>query len=269
MGNVEIIKANSVTALDTRHRDCVLISGSHGGLYTSYLAANAGVRGVILNDAGVGKDDAGIQVLDYFDAIGRPAATVSHASARIGDAEDMAARGRISHVNKAAERLGCRVGARAIDCAEMMRAAPSPTSEPPAQKEGRNVLRANAGEPEVIGMDSVALVEAADAARVVVGASHGALMAGDPKTALGVKPVAAVFNDAGVGIDQAGLGRLPPLDEWGVPAATVAASTARIGDARSMWATGIISHFNRRAAELGIRAGMTCQEFVETILRQS
>ena len=40
---------------------------------------------MILNDAGVGRDEAGIAALAYLDALGIAAATVSHESCRIGD----------------------------------------------------------------------------------------------------------------------------------------------------------------------------------------
>jgi len=73
---------------------------------------------------------------------------------------------------------------------------------------------------------------------------------------------AALFNDAGIGIDEAGVTRLPALDARGIAAATVAAASARIGDARSTYEDGILSRVNRRAAALGIAPGMTARDFV-------
>ena len=40
------------------------MAASHGGVYAAYLAAVSKVRGVILNDAGLGLDRAGIGGLD-------------------------------------------------------------------------------------------------------------------------------------------------------------------------------------------------------------
>ena len=57
------------------HRSHVVVSGSYGGRYNSFNAAKWGVRGVIMNDAGVGKDDAGICGLAYLDQIDLAAAT--------------------------------------------------------------------------------------------------------------------------------------------------------------------------------------------------
>jgi len=51
-----------------------------------------------------------------------------------------------------------------------------------------------------------------------------------------------------------------------VAAATVAADSARIGDARSAWETGRLSHVNRLAGFLGAEPGITTQDFVELVL---
>src|SRR5690606_17824690 len=64
------------------------------------------------------------------------------------------------------------------------------------------------------------------------------------------------FNDAGVGVDRAGIGGLLILDELGTPAVAVSHRTARIGDARDTAERGVIHHFNVAASAIGIRAGM-------------
>ena len=252
----DVLAADSVTHLDSRHRDQVVLGGSHGGVYAGYLAAKAGVRAVILSDAGVGKDQAGIGALAYLDALGMAAATVGHMSARIGDGADFLARGVISHVNRTAAGVGCAPGQRCRDCAEALRAAPAWHGAPPDYEEGRVLLRERAGEPEVWGLDSASLLAAGDEDRVLITGSHGALPGGQAELALGVRARAAVFNDAGVGIDRVGIARLAALDAIGVPAATVAAMSARIGDARSTWDDGRVSYVNDLAAALGARPGM-------------
>ena len=97
--------------------------------------------------------------------------------------------------------------------------------------------------------------------------SHGGLLGGRPDTALKADALAALFNDAGIGIDEAGVTRLPALDSRGIAAGTVAASSARIGDARSTYEDGILTRVNRRAAALGLAPGMTAREFVEIVRR--
>ncbi len=75
---------------------------------------------------------------------------------------------------------------------------------------------------------------------IVVTGSHGGLLGGKPETALKYDALAALFNDAGIGIDEAGTTRLAALDARGIAAATVAADSARIGDARSTYEDGIL-----------------------------
>jgi len=263
---VDVITTNSVTKLDERHRGHVLLGGSHGGVYAGYLAAKAQVRAVVLNDAGVGKDQAGIGSLAYLEALGMAAATVSHASARIGDGEDFLARGVISHVNTIAAGLGCAAGQSCRDCAERLRGAPAWRGVPPVYEESRTLLHGVPGAPEVWGLDSASLIAPADAGHIVIAGSHGGLPGGVPGNALRHPALAAVFNDAGVGIDHAGISRLPALDEMGIAAATVAADSARIGDARSAWETGHLSHVNRLAERAGGEPGLSTRAFVDLLL---
>ncbi|HEX6980915.1 MAG TPA: hypothetical protein VF342_16615 [Alphaproteobacteria bacterium] len=269
MSHASIIVVDSVTTLDGNHRDAVLVAGSHGGVIAAYLAAKAGARAAILNDAGVGLDGAGIAGLPYLAAIGMAAATVGHMSARIGDGADALARGIISHANEIAVRIGVHPGQKCAEAAARLRAGPRPHAPPPAYAEARFVLRAHADGPQVWGLDSVGKVLPEDRGRILVIGSHGGLHGGRPETALPVEARAAVFNDAGGGADDAGLTRLPVLDARGMPAATVACMSARIGDARSMWETGILSHVNEAARTLGARPGQAVQEFVRLVARSA
>ncbi len=73
-----VICSVSATKLGEAHRGQVVICGSHGGVYCGYLAAYAGLRAVILNDAGIGLDQAGLGCLDYCEQLGMAAATCAH-----------------------------------------------------------------------------------------------------------------------------------------------------------------------------------------------
>ena len=261
---VSIAVLDSITKLTDDHRGQVVVAASHGAEYAAYLAAKGGVRAVILNDAGVGKDDAGISGLPYLDALGLAAATIGHRSARIGDGADMMARGTISHVNRAAQALGCASGQRCREAAETLRRAEVTDASPPPQSENRILLRG--GAPEVWGLDSASLLVPEDSGRVIVCGSHGEALGGQPETALKYDAVAAVFNDAGIGMDDAGISRLPALDGRDIPAATVSAVSARIGDARSIYEDGVISRVNETAAKLGAKRGMRTREFVDLVI---
>jgi hypothetical protein len=64
----------------------------------------------VFNDAGIGKDEAGIAALAMLDAVGQAAVAVAHTSARIGEAADTWKDGVISRVNAAARAAGYRSG---------------------------------------------------------------------------------------------------------------------------------------------------------------
>ena len=107
----------------------------------------------------------------------------------------------------------------------------------------------------IVIVDSAALVEPADAGQIVVTASHGGLIGGYPPAALKVDAFAAVFNDAGMGAENCGITRLPALQARGIAGLTVAAMSARIGEARSTFHDGVVSAVNAVAASLGARVG--------------
>ena len=241
----------------------VLVAGSHGGIIAAYLGATAGVHALVLNDAGLGKDRAGIAGLFYLDEIGMAAAAVDCMSARIGNGADMLARGVISHANAFAALCGVVAGQSCRDAAERMRRAAAPRAAPPPYAEGR--WRIAAGTPEVWALDSTGKVVPEDAGRILVIGSHGALLGGRRESALAVDAAAAVFNDAGIGADRIGISRLPALAARGIPAAAVDCMSARIGDGRSMWETGLISHMNAVAARIGVAQGMSVQHFARAI----
>jgi uncharacterized protein YunC (DUF1805 family) len=260
-----VLVADSITRVGADAAGGVVINGSHGGIYAAYLAAKLRVAAAVFNDAGVGRNEAGIAGLDYLAGLGIPAAAVGHETARIGDGSDMMARGRITHANSPAIALGCRAGMACRDAAAALQQAGPSLREPPPALEAAFLLVAEA--PAVWALDSASLVGAEQVGAIVVTGSHGGLLGGRPETALKIDALAALFNDAGIGIDEAGLTRLPALDSRGIVAGTVAASSARIGDARSTYEDGILTRVNQRAAAFGIAPGMTAREFVQIVQR--
>lgn len=262
MNPIQVVAAESVTELGDV-AGTVLVAGSHGGIIAAYLGAKAGAHALILNDAGLGKDRAGIAGLFYLEDIGMAAAAVDSMSARIGDGADMLARGVISHANAYAALCGVVAGMSCREAAARMKAAAQPRSKPPPYAEGR--WRVANGPPEVWALDSVGKIESGDAGRILVIGSHGALHGGRPESALGVDAAAAAFNDAGVGADRIGITRLPVLAARGIAAVTVDCMSARIGEGRSMWESGLISHVNATASRLGVARGMTVREFAASV----
>ena len=118
------------------------------------------------------------------------------------------------------------------------------------------------GAREVILVDSASLIETGDTGKIVVTGSHGGLLGGKRQTAVKHLVFAAIFNDAGVGCDRAGISRLPALDAANIAGATVSAWSERIGDAHSSYADGYVSAVNRRGEGLGGEVGLSCRELV-------
>ena len=129
--------ADSVTTLGEEVRGKVLVAGSHGGIVAAYLGASAGAHALILNDAGIGKDRAGIAGLAWLEAIGMAAATVDCMSARIGDGADTLEHGVISHANRYAAACGVAAGQPCREAAERLREAAPPHRKPPHYADAR------------------------------------------------------------------------------------------------------------------------------------
>jgi hypothetical protein len=260
-----ILTTDSITRIGSEAAGAVVVNGSHGGTYAAYLAAKLRVAAAVFNDAGIGRDRAGISGLDYLEGLAIAAAAIGHDTARIGDGADMMARGLVTHANPSARALGCSTGMTCREAAGCLQRAGSGGGEPPPEREGAFALFSEP--PCAWALDSASLVGPEHKGTVVVTGSHGGLLGGRPETALKYDALAALFNDAGIGIDEAGVTRLPALEARGVAAGTVAAASSRIGDARSTYEDGILSRVNPCAAALGIAPGMPAREFVAIVRR--
>ncbi len=256
----------SVTELTAACRGRHVVVGSHGGPITARYALSCGVASVIFHDAGVGLDDAGVRSLILLQAAGVPAAAVAHDSARIGDPLDMLARGRVSRLNRAANDLGAQADRPVGQIAALFACAPmrdAPTVAQAAFVAGRFPLDAG-----VVGLDSASDLAAVDDGLIVVTGSHGGLPGHDVARAAKARPRFISFNDAGRGIDDAGVARLAVLDAQEIAAVAVDAWSARIGDARSSWETGVVSAVNATAAALGVTEGMALRAAVDAVRAQ-
>ena len=264
--NTPII-TDSVTILDAGAHGRAALAASHGGIFAAYLAAKAGLKAVVLCDAGVGRERAGIAGLEYLDRIGTAAATVGHRSARIGDGADCVERGMISHVNARAAKLGIGPGMRAEEALRRLTATHlAPAREPPPLAETRHpIVEAEAPEVPIYAVDSASLVAPQDAGAIILTGSHGALLGGRPQSAVKHPVFAALFNDADFGVDDAGISRLPALDERGIAGATVSAFSARIGDGLSTYRDGFVTAVNATARRYGGEIGISAAELVRRL----
>jgi hypothetical protein len=258
---------DSVTQLDASARGEVVVCGSPGALYPAWLAANAGVRAIVLNDAGLGRHSAGIAGVAWLGGLGIAACAIDYRSARIGDGEDMMAGGTVSMVNDVAARHGCLPGHTCRQIARCLLANAEEPEHAEVPEIGETRLRiANSGHREVWALDSLTLARPEDRRAILVTGSHGGLFGNRPDHALEVDVFAAFFNDAGGGKEDAGFSRLAPLAQRGVAAATVSCHTARIGDGRSTYDTGVLSRVNEVAGRLELREGLSMREAVARLV---
>jgi hypothetical protein len=108
--HVRTFLINSISAVSEEMRGQIVITGSHGGVSAAHLALAHPPALVVFNDAGVGLDHAGTRSLEILQSHGVAACTVSHLSARIGEAESTLRTGQISHANLRAQANGIATG---------------------------------------------------------------------------------------------------------------------------------------------------------------
>lgn len=92
--------------------DAVIVTGSHAGDSAARFVLEHGEHPfvVFFNDAGIGKDRAGISGLSLLQTRDIAAAAYSYESARIGEARDGLENGIITHLNVAAAALDIWIG---------------------------------------------------------------------------------------------------------------------------------------------------------------
>ncbi len=114
-GRGRIVLVDTITKVGPEDAGARVVAASHGGSSSAEFALAVPLAAVFFNDAGVGKDEAGIAALAFLQQRGIAAGAVSHTSARIGDAADMWENGVISYVNAAAAALGYSPGGKLQD----------------------------------------------------------------------------------------------------------------------------------------------------------
>lgn len=95
------------------------------------------------------------------------------------------------------------------------------------------------------------------AGKVVISGSHGGMYPAAISSLAGARAV--LFNDAGIGLEQAGVAGVLALAGVGVAAAGVDCNSCHIGSANDMLERGVLSTVNSVAMTLGLTTGMTVQ----------
>ena len=121
LGVRQVLLLDSITWLAEEDAGHIVVSGSHGGRSAGDYAIRWPLLLCCFNDAGVGKDRAGIVALDMLEARGTPAVAYGHLSARIGEARDAWDNGIVTHANACARALGLAIGESLRDAITRLR----------------------------------------------------------------------------------------------------------------------------------------------------
>ena len=123
--------------------------------------------------------------------------------------------------------------------------------------EVHKVVRESGGLRVVIA-DSATSITPDNKNDIVVDGSHCGANVADYVLQGGARGM--IGNDAGIGLESAGIAALKILDEHRIPAAAVASISAEIGVGQSTYDEGVISTVNEVAKKMGVTAGTTAKE---------
>jgi hypothetical protein len=246
------------------HLDDVAVGASFAGAPIAAMVLRPGVKAWIAHEGGPGKDEAGVSGLALAQRFGVPAAAIATMTAGLSRGMTLIS-GTVSRANEPAAALGVRPGQKGGEAARLLLAAPRGRSY-----ELHGIIDESIHEVEIAPKGRIYAVWSFSRVRgehpddVFCVASHGGKVMAE--YALQVRPRGLIANDAGRGLDDSGTDGLHVLDEHGIPAATVSAGSARLGDALSTYRDGIISAANAAARSRGVRIDMPAREAAHLML---
>ena len=236
----------------------VVVGCSYAGASTVSNILPRGMKAIIGHDAGIGKDRAGINGLMLCESLGIPMAAVEGRTAELSNGNSLY-EGVISSANDAAARLGVVIGQPARQAAELLLAAHPGRpvmQEVDVDLELHELGRGSSGRilarvwlldlPDTYPNDVFAL------------GTHSARVAAEHAFRWNVK--GWVANDAGMAKNDTGIEALGICGVRGMPAASVSAFSACIGDAMSTYRDGVISAVNEPGRRLGITVGTAARD---------
>jgi uncharacterized protein YunC (DUF1805 family) len=242
----------------------VAVGASFAGAPTAAMAMRPGVKAWIAHEGGPGKDDAGVSGLPLAQRFGIPAAAIATMTAGLSRGMTLIT-GKVSQANQAAMALGVRPGETGGEAAKRMLKAPKGKPCNLHDIIDESIHEVEIGpRGRIYAVWSFSRVKGQHPNEVFCVASHGGKVMAE--YALAVKPRGLIANDAGGGLDNSGTDGLELMDLQNIPAATVSADSARIGDALSTYRDGIISAANASARKIGVRAGMAAKEAAHLML---
>jgi uncharacterized protein YunC (DUF1805 family) len=276
-----IVLLDSLGDLQLNNTSPILVCGSHcgGNRNLARQVKICHVKAVFLNNAGIGKNQAGIRGLAHYQAEHILACAVDHKNAEIGIARDTWESGIISHTNTKAEESGIKIGDSVQEAvAKIIHLINLPIStqknenfESPIDMKEENSskddlkkqFQAQIEGVSITVADSITFLNDKNAGDIVVCGSHGGVSAGEYAQKYGVKAV--FFIDAGIGKNNAGIKSLDSLSDAGILACTVDCMSAEIFNGQDVLENGIITVCNQLAKSRNIKAKMTVKEAIRNI----
>ena len=273
-----VILLDSLGDLQPDNTRPILVCASHCGDNGAFARKlkNCHVKVVFLNNAGIGKNQAGISGLSHYQAENILACAVDHYSAEIGVARDTWESGIISHTNTLAEAAGIQIGdsvqeavAKIINLPTLGQKNKNAESLSNEEKENSSKLDLKKQfQMQIDGVnitvtDSITFLNEGNAGDIVVCGSHGGVSAGHYAQKNHLKAV--FFNDAGIGKNNAGIKSLDSLSDAGILACTVDCMSAEIFNGQDMLDNGIITVCNQLAKTRNIKEKMTVKEAIKYI----
>lgn len=277
-----VVLLDSLGDLQPGNTSPILVCGSHcgGNRDLAQSVKNCHVKAVFLNNAGVGKNQAGIRGLSYYETENILACAVDHNSAEIGIARDTWESGIISHTNTQAKTAGIQTGDSVKEAiAKIINIIKHPLStqksiklesinENEVKDNSSKVVLKKQTQTQIDGVgitvtDSITFLNEKNSGDIVVCGSHGGVSAGDYAQKYRLKAV--FFNDAGIGKNNAGIKSLGFLSDLGILACTVDCMSAEIFNGQDVLDNGIITVCNQLAKAKNIKEKMTVKEAIKHI----
>jgi len=276
-----LVALDSLGDIKPDNTNPILICGSHCGDNGTFARKlkNCQIKAVFLNNAGIGKNSAGISGLTHYEDEDILACAVDHNSAEIGVAKTTWDSGIISHTNNIANKAGIRIGDSVQDAvASIQNLIDFPTwiqdskkiklNTTEKQKSSTNTDLKKQFQTQIEGAnitvtDSITFLNENNAGDIVVCGSHGGTSAGHYAQKHHLKAV--FFNDAGIGKNNAGIKSLDFLNDNGIIACTVNCMSAEIFNGQDILENGIISVRNQLAKSKKINENMTVKEAIKLI----
>lgn len=260
----------------------ILVCASHCGDNGTFARklTRCHVKAVFLNNAGIGKNQAGISGLSHYETANILACAVDHNSAEIGVGRDTWENGIISHTNKLASRVGILPGDTVQDAVARISALFTITSQNHDEKTiDSNLPENNQSDSQKTDLkkqtkielegvritvtDSITFLNETNAGEIAICGSHGGVSAGEYAQKRQLKAV--FFNDAGIGKNHAGIKSLDTLSKAGILACTVDCMSAEIFNGLDMVENGIISVCNQLAKSRNIKEKMTIKDAIRKL----